>query len=97
VREHIRTPQPSEKRGRRRRGESVQIFYIWPVCLQAGGWSKYAWIGSKLGEPVLYFDYFNLVTQFGIWVRGDSDLRAVLSVQTAAVSAQISFGRQQFG
>jgi hypothetical protein len=28
VREHIRTPQPSEKRGRRRRGESVQIFYI---------------------------------------------------------------------
>jgi hypothetical protein len=25
VREHTRTPQPSEKRGRRRRGESVQI------------------------------------------------------------------------
>jgi hypothetical protein len=25
VREHTRTPQPSEKRGRRRRGKSVQI------------------------------------------------------------------------
>jgi hypothetical protein len=25
VREHTRTPQPSEKRGRRRRGEYVQI------------------------------------------------------------------------
>jgi hypothetical protein len=25
VREYTRTPQPSEKRGRRRRGESVQI------------------------------------------------------------------------
>jgi hypothetical protein len=28
VREHTRTPQPSEKRGRRRRGESVQISEI---------------------------------------------------------------------
>jgi hypothetical protein len=26
VKEHTRTPQPSEKRGRRRKGESVQIF-----------------------------------------------------------------------
>jgi hypothetical protein len=26
VREHTRTPQPSEKMGRRRRGEYVQIF-----------------------------------------------------------------------
>jgi hypothetical protein len=78
VREHTRTPQPSEKRGRRRRGESVQISEFWPVCLQAIVWRlKGAWIGSKLGELVPYFDYFDLVTQFEIWVSGGSDLRAV--------------------
>jgi hypothetical protein len=51
-------------------------------------------MGSKLGELVPYFEYFDPVTQFEIWVRGDSDLGAVLSVQTAAVSAQSSFGRR---
>jgi hypothetical protein len=44
--------------------------------------------GSKLGELVPYFEYFDPFTQFGIWVRGGSDLRAVLLVQTAAVLAQ---------
>jgi hypothetical protein len=95
VRDDTRTPQPSEKRERRRRGESIHIFEIWPVYLQAGGWRlKSSWIGSKLGDLVPYFDYFNSVTHFEIWVRGDSDLRAVLSVRTAAVLAQSSFGRR---
>jgi hypothetical protein len=43
---------------------------------------------------VPYFEYFDPVIRFGIWVSGGSDLRAVLSVQTATVSAQSSFGRQ---
>jgi hypothetical protein len=95
VREHTRTPQPSEKRGRRRRGESVQISKFWSVCLQDGVWRlKRAWIGSKLGELVTYFEYFIPVTQFGIWVNGGSVLRAVLSGRTAAISAQSSFGRR---
>jgi hypothetical protein len=95
VREHTRIPQPSEKRGRRRRGESVQISKFGPVCLQAGVWRlKRAWIGSKLGELIPYFKYFDPVTQFEIWVSGGSDLRVVLSGQTATVSAQSSFGRR---
>jgi hypothetical protein len=81
VREHTRTPQSSEKRGRRRRGESIQISEFWPVCLQAGVWRlKRAWIGSKLGELIPYFQYFDLVIQFGIWVSGGSDLKAVCQV-----------------
>jgi hypothetical protein len=88
VRKHTRTPQLSEKRKRRRRGESVQISEILSVCLQAGGWRlKRAWIGSKLSELVSYFEYFDPVTKFGIWVSGGSDLRAVLSGRAAAVSA----------
>jgi hypothetical protein len=94
VREHTRTPQPSEKRGRRR-GESVQISEFWPVCLQACVRRlKRTWIGSKLGEIVPYFEYFDPVAQFEIWVSGGSYLRAVLSVQTVVVLAQSSFGRQ---
>jgi hypothetical protein len=74
---------------------SAQFSEILLVCLQAGGWSlKRTWIDSKLGDLVPYFEYFDSVVQFGIWVSGASDLRAVLSVQTAAVSAQCSFGRR---
>jgi hypothetical protein len=58
---------------------------------------KHAWICSKLGELVPYFEYLDPVTQFGIWVSGGSDLRAVLLVRTAAILAQSSFGDDQFG
>jgi hypothetical protein len=33
-----------------------------------------------------YFEYFDLVTQFEIWVSGASNLKAVLSFRTAAIS-----------
>jgi hypothetical protein len=59
-----------------------------PVCLQAVDWRlRRAWIDSKLGELLPYFDYLNLVSWFEIWVSGASDLRAVLSVQIATVLA----------
>jgi hypothetical protein len=62
VRDHTRTPQPSEKRGRRR-GEPVQISEIRLDCLQASGWRlKHAWIDSTLGELVPYFEYFDPIT-----------------------------------
>jgi hypothetical protein len=32
--------------------------------------------------------------RFGIWISGGSDLRVVLSVWTAAISAQSNFGRR---
>jgi hypothetical protein len=60
----------------------IQIYEMWLVYLQAGDWRlKYAWIGSKLGELFPYFEYFDPVTQFMIWVSDGSDLRAVLSVR----------------
>jgi hypothetical protein len=98
VREHTRTPQPSEKRGRRRRRESVQISEFWPVCLQAGVWRlKRARIGSKLGELVSYFEYFDPVTQFEIWVRGGSDLRAICQVGLLQFQHRAVLGDKQFG
>jgi hypothetical protein len=50
-------------------------------------------IGYKLGELVPYFECFDLVSWFEIWVNGESYLRGVKSVRTAAVSAQSNFGR----
>jgi hypothetical protein len=50
-------------------------------------------IGSKLGELVPYFEYFDLVGWFEIWTSGESNLRGVKSVRTAKVSAQSSFRR----
>jgi hypothetical protein len=98
VREHTRTPQPSKKRGRRRRDESIQISEFWPICLQAGVWRlKRAWIGSKLGELVPYFEYFDLVTQFGIWVSGGLDLRAVCQVGLLQFQHRVVLGDEQFG
>ena len=65
------------------------------MCLQAGDRRlKRDWIGNNLGELVPYFEYFDLVSWFMVWLRGASDLRAVLSVRTATVSAQSSFGRR---
>jgi hypothetical protein len=98
VREHTRTPQPSEKRERRRRGESVQISEFWPVDLQADVWRlKRAWIGSKFGELVPYFEYFDPVTQFGIWVSGGSDLRTVCQVGLLQFQHRAVLGDEEFG
>jgi hypothetical protein len=63
VREHTKTP--SKKGIRRRRDILVQIFEIWPVCLQASDWSpKHAWIGCNFGMLVSYFESFELVSWF---------------------------------
>ena len=94
-RENTRIPQPSEKR-ERKWGDFCQIGDRWPVCLQASvGRFKHAWIGSKLGKLVPYLDYFDLASWFDIWVTWAS-MRAVLSVQTALISAHSNFGRRTF-
>jgi hypothetical protein len=55
------------------------------------GGSNVSWIGSKLGDLAPYFEYFDLVSLFEIWLNGELDLRVVKLVRTTVVSAYSNF------
>jgi hypothetical protein len=54
-------------------------------------------MGSKLGELTPYFEYFDPVKQFVIWVSGGSDLRAVCQAGLLQFQHRAVLGDEQFG
>ena len=79
---------------REERRKKVCLDLLQTDLLQVNDWRlKRAWICAKLGELVIYLDYFDLVGWFEDWLSRASDLRGVSSVRMTVVSAQNSFGR----
>ena len=79
-----------EKRGRRRRSKSVQIWWLWTDLLQISDWRlKCAWICAKLGELILHLECFDLVS----WELAEQSIRFDRGFVS---SGHCSFSTEQF-